>query len=85
MAPHNHGNTRGPPGHPRHTNSRPPTLIVTPMHALAQIGRLTCLKRLQLAGNLLTQLPASIGNLQSLEGLWLGGNLLTVLPPGMCV
>lgn len=84
MAPHNHGHTRGPP-QPCHTNGPPPTLVFRPTHALVQIGRLTCLKRLQLAGNLLTQLPASIGNLQSLEGLWLGGNLLTVLPPGIRV
>ena len=46
-----------------------------------QIGQLTALKGLNLAGNQLTSLPPEIGQLTALEELQLSCNQLTSLPP----
>ena len=46
----------------------------------AEIGQLTSLRELFLAGNQLTSLPAEIGQLTSLKRLYLEGNRLTSVP-----
>jgi len=48
------------------------------------IGKLTKLERLGLAGNRLRTLPRSIGALTSLRGLWAHGNCLKSLPDELC-
>ncbi len=60
-----------------------PLALHTPlnMHAvIADVGSLTSLSKLVIAGNCLPRLPDTIASLKTLDGLWVHGNLITTLP-----
>ncbi len=65
-----------------YTHHQDLTLAGNALHTLGgdSIARLTNLRRLQVAGNMLQQLPDALCSLVHLEGLWVHGNLLTSLP-----
>jgi len=65
-------------------NNYPSTSLAETLKSLpTEIGRLTCLERLELNNNRLISLPQEIGKLYALKGLYLRNNQLISIPAEM--